>query len=174
MTRRIAAKGPVWVRYGLGMGLVWLGYGFSALAAAADTPADIKGDVTAFEVCFLQLMVDNIDNPLAAISGPIICGERHVPMRQTCDLIGYMTLDSRTTCKADDLAFWQAQVATREALALADGRGGVGFLYDQGLERCEEVTAEGTDPTDCLIEINWRTTMEFLSADLLAGLEGAE
>lgn len=142
--------------------------GFSASAALAQGPVDLAGDIPAFEVCFLQLLVDNIDNPLAAIGGPLICGERHVPMRQSCEFVRYLTLDSRTACKADDLAFWQAQVAAREALAMADGRSGAGFLYDQGMTRCEEVAAEGTDPVDCLIEIHWRTTMEFLAAELLA------
>lgn len=156
------------------LGGLALALGLWSGAALAQTPAELDGDVTGFEVCFLQLMVDNIDNPLAALGGPLICGERHVPMRQTCNLIGYMTLDSHTACKADDLAFWQAQVTAREALAIADGRGGAGFLYDQGLKRCDEVAAEGNDPIDCLIEIHWRTTMEFLAADLLAGLEGAE
>lgn len=169
VTRRNRPKNPVWFVYGARMATVWLGMWLAAGATAA-TPADLRGDVPGFEVCFLQLMVDNAGNPLAEVSGPFLCGERHIPLRQTCDLVGYLTLDSRNACKADDLVFWQAQVATRAALAIADGRSGVGVLHDEGLARCAQLAAGGTDPVDCLTEINWRTTMEFLAADLLADL----
>lgn len=140
---------------------------------AQDTDA-LQGDVNAFETCFIQLMIDNPDNPMLDVFGPIVCGERHVPMGQTCDAIGYVLFDRRAQCKADDLAFWQEQVSTRSAAMVAKGRIGTGSLYDSGLERCGEIEAEGDDPIDCLIEMNWREVMSFLAADLVADLTGGD
>lgn len=147
------------------------GFWAAAVPALAQSAAQVQGDVTAFEVCFLNLMIDNTDNPIAGLAGPVICGERHVPMRQSCSFVEYIPLESRTDCKARDLAFWREQVAVREAVAQAEGRSGVGDLHRSGLIRCDSLEAEGRDATDCRIEINWRTTMEFLASDLMVGLE---
>lgn len=140
--------------------------------SAAQEPATLQGDVTAFEACFIQLLLDNPDNPMLDVMGPIVCGERHVPMGQTCDALGYMLFDRREACKRDDLVFWQGQVETRAADAIEDGRSGVGVLHLSGLERCNEEIAEGPERLDCEIEINWRTSMEFIAADLVAELVG--
>lgn len=141
--------------------------------ALAQGSAPLRGDVAAFEACFIQLMLDNPDNPVLSVMGPIVCGERHIPMGQTCEVLDYLLFERRTACKPDDLAFWQAQVDTRAAAAIADGRAGVGDLHSSGLERCTELEAAGDDPLDCQIEINWRTSMEFIAAALVADLTEA-
>ena len=138
----------------------------------AQEAAPLQGDVTAFETCFIQLLLDNQENPMLGVMGPILCGERNIPMGQTCDAMGYMLFDRREACKQDDLVFWQAQVEIRAAAAIVDGRGGVGITHDSGIAGCDEVSADGGDPLDCLIEINWRTTMEFMAVDLVAELVG--
>ena len=130
----------------------------------------LKGDVIAFEACFLQMMIDNPGNPMLEIIGPAICGERNIPMGQTCDALGYMLFESRAGCNADDLAYWQAQVEERANAAIADGRNGLGMMHDSGLERCDEVEAAGEDPIKCRIEINWSSSMQFIAADLVASL----
>ena len=125
-----------------------------------------QGDITAFETCFIQMMIDNPDNPMVGVSGPVICGERTIPMGQTCDPLDYLLFERRAVCKPADLEFWQAQVAARETHALSDGREGIGVLHRQGLERCAADVPEGDDRRDCLIEIYWRTAMTFIAADL--------
>ncbi len=142
----------------------------AAFAQASDLP---RGDITAFEACFIQLMLDNPDNPMVGMTGPILCGERNIPMGQSCDTLDYLLFDRRKVCKTDDLAFWQRQVDTRAAASVADGREGVGGLHESGLAHCAEVEAAGSDPTDCLIEIHWRTSMEFIAAGLVASLSEA-
>ncbi len=132
----------------------------------------LKGDVTGVETCFLQLMIDNPDNPTLDRVGPIICGERHIPLGQTCDAVGYLLFDTRSVCKVDDLAFWQDQVNTRQVAALSEGRAGASFAYDEGLVQCDALEVGGEDPLDCRIELNWRTTLEFVAADLVAELLG--
>jgi hypothetical protein len=106
--------------------------------------------------------------------GPIVCGERHIPITQSCDALGYMLFDRRAVCKTDDLVFWQSQVTHRAEAAIAQGRNGTGGLYDDGLTLCDDVAAAGDDPIDCLIEIHWRTALEFVAADLVADLTGEE
>jgi len=149
---------------------------FSSLATVgvAQDPTPLRGDVTAFETCFIQLLLDNPDNFMTEMIGPAICGERHIPMGQTCDALGYMLFDRRSACKRDDLVFWQAQVDLRTAAAIADGRSGVGAMYTDGLERCDEVAGAGNDPLSCLIELHWRTALEFIAADLVSDLAGAK
>jgi hypothetical protein len=145
------------------------------LASASHAQAaSLKGDITAFEACFIQLMIENPDNPMLDMIGPIVCGERHIPMTQSCDALGYMLFDRRAVCKSDDLVFWQSQVTHRAEAAIATGRNGTGGLYDDGLTLCDDVAAAGDDPIDCLIEIHWRTALEFVAADLVADLTGAE
>ncbi|SMX32614.1 hypothetical protein [Octadecabacter ascidiaceicola] len=144
-------------------------FGSPTLAEDATIPQE---DVTGFEACFIQLMIDNPDNAMLEVMGPIVCGERHVPMGQSCDALGYMLFDRREACKQDDLVFWQAQVETRAAAAVEEGRSGVGMLHLSGLQRCQEELDEGPERLDCKIEINWRTSMEFIAADLIAELVG--
>lgn len=139
----------------------------TAQAQDAAIPAE---DVTAFEACFIQMMIDNPDNPMLELIGPISCGERTISMGQTCDGLDYMLFDRRAVCKTGDLAFWQEQVAAQAEAALADGRGGLGLTHTSGLERCAELDAEGEDSTQCLIELNWRSSMEFIAAALVADL----
>jgi hypothetical protein len=140
----------------------------------AQSIAFLKGDTNAFEVCFVQLMIENPDNSTLDLIGPILCGERHIPMGQTCDAMGYMLFDRRPVCHAEDLVFWQTQVTRRADAAIAEGRTGTGGLYGEGLTLCEEVAAAGDDPVNCLIEIHWRTALEFVAADLVADLTGAD
>jgi hypothetical protein len=145
-----------------------------ASAGHAQAASPLKGDITAFQACFIQLMIENPDNPMLDMIGPIVCGERHIPMTQSCDALGYMLLDRRAACKSEDLVFWQSQVARRAEATIAKGRNGAGGLYEDGLTLCDDVAAEGNDPIDCLIEIHWRTALEFVAADLVADLTGAE
>ncbi|AKS46622.1 hypothetical protein SAMN05444287_1739 [Octadecabacter temperatus] len=144
-------------------------FGSSAMAEDADIPQE---DVTGFEACFIQLMIDNPDNAMLEVMGPIVCGERHVPMGQSCDALGYVLFDRRDACKQDDLVFWQTQVETRAAAAVDAGRAGVGMLHLSGLERCQDEIDDGPERLECEIEINWRTSMEFIAADLVAELVG--
>ena len=143
-----------------------------ATAGYAEEAAPLQGDVTGFEACFIQLLLDNPSNPMLEMMGPIVCGERHIPMGQTCDALDYMLFERRSACKPDDLVFWQAQVEARAAAAIEDGRAGVGALYVTGLEHCHEEIEDGLERLDCEIEINWRTSMEFMAADLVAELVG--
>ena len=143
-----------------------------APAGYAEDAPDLQGDEIGFETCFIQLLIDNPVNPMLEVMGPIVCGERHIPMGQTCDALGYMLFDRREACKQDDLAFWQAQVETRASVAIEEGRTGVGTSYASGLERCTEEVADGPERLDCEIEVNWRTSMEFMAADLVAELVG--
>jgi hypothetical protein len=145
-----------------------------ATTGHAQAASPLKGDITAFEACFIQLMIENPDNPMLDMIGPIVCGERFIPMTQSCDALGYMLFDRRAVCKSDDLVFWQSQVTHRAEAAIAKGRNGTGGLYDDGLTLCDDVAAAGDDPIDCLIEIHWRTALEFVAADLVADLTGAE
>ncbi len=70
--------------------------------------------------------------------------------------------------------FWQSQGPRRAEAAIARGRNGTGGLYGDGLTPCDDVAAAGDDPIDCLIEIHWRTALEFVAAALVADLTGAE
>lgn len=144
----------------------------SASAVYAEETADLNGDVIGFETCFIQMMIDNPDNPMLEFMGPVICGERHIPMQQSCNFLDYMLFEKRDACKHDDLAIWQAQVNNREAAAIADGRLGLGAMHQSGLDRCNEESEGGIARLDCEIEINWRSTMEFMAADLVAELVG--
>ncbi|HCP81513.1 MAG TPA: hypothetical protein DIT67_07920 [Octadecabacter sp.] len=143
-----------------------------ASAGYAEDANELDGDIVGFETCFIQMMIDNPGNPMLEVMGPIVCGERHIPMGQTCDALGYMLFDRREACKQDDLVFWQAQVETRASAAVEKGRTGVGTLYQSGLERCVEEIADEAERLDCEIEISWRTSMEFMAADLVAELVG--
>lgn len=145
-----------------------------ASSGHAQSVALLKGDVLAFEACFIQLMIKKPDNSTLDMIGPIICGERHIPMGQSCDALGYMLFDRRAASHAEDLVFWQSHVSRRAEAAIAEGRNGTGGLYGDGLTLCEEVAAAGDDPVDCLIKIHWRTVLEFVAADLVADLARAE
>ena len=126
--------------------------------------AEPKGDLAAFDACVLGILEANADNFMAPVMAPITCGDRHVPVRQSCTVVDYMLLERRPDCEARDLAFWQAEVARLEAEALADGRGGVSSLLAIGLERCAAETAEGPEREACLRETYWREAMGFQSA----------
>ncbi len=126
--------------------------------------AEINGDHAAFASCIVELLQQNEDNFMAPMVLPIICGERHVPVRQSCAWPEYLPLDSRAVCMTQDHAFWRDQMSRLEADALADGRGGSGGLYDAGLERCDFDHEDADDRMNCETELFWRTSMEFMSA----------
>lgn len=123
--------------------------------------ADLRGDLVAFDACVVEMVEEPADTFVADVIGPIICGELHVPMRQSCTVVEYMLLASRQDCEAADLAFWQAEVDRLEAEALADGRGGVGTLLAIGLAQCEIETVEGPEREACLSGVYWREALAF-------------
>lgn len=134
--------------------------------------AEITGAPAEFDACVLEMLADNADNFTAPMVAPVICGEAYYPIRQSCTVVEYMLFDKRSACAAQDLAFWQAEVAARTAAALADGREGTGSMHDSGLARCADEIEAGPERVTCETEVYWRTTMYFLSAD--AQIEAAQ
>ncbi len=141
------------------------------------TMAEVKGDLDAFSSCVLDIMQDNQENFMAPVMAPIMCGERHVPLRQACAWPEYLILADRIACQSQDYAFWKNELERLEALAEAEGRGGRGELFASGKQRCDAEQADDDTRFICETELMWRTAMEFLSAqaqvDAATAVEGS-
>ncbi|WP_161594541.1 hypothetical protein [Marimonas lutisalis] len=57
----------------------------AAMLVAPAAQAKIAGDIPPFKACATDLLKDNEGNLMAPLMAPVICGERHVPMRQSYD-----------------------------------------------------------------------------------------
>ena len=143
------------------------GIAAAAVLTLAPQPAsaEFEGDITAYTDCVIMLLTEHADNFMAPMIVPIICGERHIPIRQSCGFAGYLLPDERERCWTEDLALWQAEVATRDEAALSEVREVVGSLHSAGLERCLEEYGDGPDRVSCETKTYWGTTMYFLLAD---------
>lgn len=123
----------------------------------------MKGDRAAFDRCVVEAMSRDKDNFMAVYVVPAVCGQAHIPIRQSCSWLENRLPARADECLESDLAFWRSELERLENIFLSRGLGGRGDLHAQGVKRCAEKDDEAEQRV-CLRNLNWRTTMEFLSA----------
>ena len=130
---------------------------FVALVVAGPVLAEPSAeDWAGFEACVAESYAAQSDNPMAAMGVPILCGDRHIPIPQTCSMIARMT--SPKACHEKDHAFWKAAF---EAVLPEGGMEAIppASMFASGMKRCAEQAEEGIARVACETELYWREVM---------------
>ncbi|MCG7624854.1 hypothetical protein [Epibacterium sp. Ofav1-8] len=128
---------------------VWMMLLLSGPALAAPDAAAL----TEFETCVAETFVSEQNNPFAGLGVPVICGERHIPIEQSCSLL--KRLASPVDCLDADHAYWKAEfeaILTTEGVEELAGPS----LFRSGRKRCAELSEEGVALRSCETEVYWR------------------
>ncbi|PRZ48433.1 hypothetical protein [Tritonibacter scottomollicae] len=131
---------------------VWMMLLLSGPALAApDTVA-----LTEFETCVAETFVSEQNNPFAKLGVPVICGERHIPIEQSCSLL--KRLASPVDCLDADHAYWKGEF---EAILTTEGveEPAEPSLFRSGIERCAGTSEEGFALRGCEAEVYWRAVL---------------
>ena len=130
-----------------------------SIAAAQMT----EQETSRFLDCVEQIYSDQVGAFGAELVAPIICGERHVDIRPSCNF--FEEIQTPQICLNRDAVNWLLNV--REASGQgADWVPEDGSLVWQGLNRCAEIT-EQIEETSCIVEVYWRETMYLLAAPVI-------